>query len=239
LSIIFVVILAHTLNRKLFLPIRQITKTAVYLAGDDSASEGKDASVFFDTDRNDEIGSLSNALQKILLDSKNSRDNLSKALYDANHDGMTQMLNKRLYNSVVDSFRNRSSLCLIYFDVNNLKLMNDTLGHENGDYVIKAAADYLRTILGPNDMCFRMGGDEFLVILPDCSYRTIDSLVDNLEKECPIILSKPTDSVKCALSFGYAYAKGEYSYDELLAEAEENMYTKKAELKKQLQMPER
>ena len=239
MSGIFSIILLSDLNRKIFNPIRQITKTAVYLSGDDSAIEGKDASVFFETKRNDEIGTLSSALQKILLDSQSKRKNLSQALYDANHDGMTRMLNKRFYHSMEEKFRGCSSICLIYFDVNNLKLMNDTLGHENGDYVIMAAADYIRPFVGADDYCFRMGGDEFLMVMTECTFRSIDKFIESLEKESPIILSKPTDSVKCALSYGYAYAKGEYNYDELLTEAEENMYAKKAELKKQLQMPER
>ena len=239
LSLIFVLILITTLNRKLFRPIRQITSSAVYLSGDDNEAEGKDTSVFFDTNRNDEIGKLSQALQKILFEKENSREDLSKALYDANHDGMTHMLNRRCYHSMEQKFMSCSSICLIYFDVNNLKLMNDTLGHESGDYVITAAADYINSVLSPDDYCFRMGGDEFLMIMTDCTFRSIDAIMEKLQKDSPIILSKPSDSIKCALSYGYAYAKGEYNYNDILTEAEENMYEKKTALKKQLQMPDR
>ena len=63
--------------------------------------------------------------------------------------------------------------------------------------------------------------------------------MEKLDRESPIILSKPEDSVKCALSYGYAYSKGDRPYDELLAEAEENMYEKKNALKKQMNMPDR
>ncbi|HRR76169.1 MAG TPA: diguanylate cyclase [Ruminococcus sp.] len=236
---IFVTILITTLNRRIFRPIKQITSSAVYLSGDDNASEGKDASVFFDTNRSDEIGHLSKALQKILFEMNSSNENLSQALFDANHDGMTHMLNKRCYHSMEEMFRSGENICLIYFDVNNLKLMNDTLGHECGDYVITSAADYIRNFLGPNDHCFRMGGDEFLMVMTECTYRRIDSIVDKLENDSPIILSKPEEPIKCALSYGCAYAKGKYSYDELLAEAEENMYEKKTALKKLMNMPDR
>lgn len=236
---VFVVILITSLNRRVFRPIRQITNSAVYLSGDDKASDGKDASVFFDTNRKDEIGQLSTALQKILFEMNSSNENLSQALFDANHDGMTHMLNKRCYHSMEEMFRNGENIGLIYFDVNNLKLMNDTLGHESGDNVITSAAEYIRTFMGPNDHCFRMGGDEFLMVMTNCSFRSIDAIIDKLEKDSPKILSKPEESIKCALSYGYAYAKGKYSYDELVAEAEENMYEKKTALKKQMNMPDR
>jgi GGDEF domain-containing protein len=84
-----------------------------------------------------------------------------------------------------------------------------------------------------------MGGDEFLLVMTERSLREVDKIVDKLEKDSPLILSRESDSVKCSLSYGFAFAQGEYVYDELLAEAEENMYRKKAELKALLQMPDR
>ena len=235
----FVMWMVGFLNRQLFRPIQKITDAAVYLSGDDSASEGKDASVLLKTKRTDEIGRLSTVLQKIFFDKNTKEEHLSQALYDANHDGMTQHYNKRCYHSMEEGFRSCKPLCVIYFDVNNLKLMNDTLGHENGDYVIKQAADYIREIMGEGDYCFRMGGDEFLLVMTSCSFRAVESLMERLDADAPYILSHEEDSVKCALSYGYAISDENYSYEEALAKAEENMYLKKTELKELLQMPER
>lgn len=237
--LVFSLLMTASLNKKIFQPIKRITDSAVYLSGDDSVSEGRDASIIFNTKRTDEIGRLGKALQKILFDMNSGAEHLSQALYDANHDGMTQHLNKRCYHSMEESFRNCEQICVIYFDVNNLKLMNDTNGHESGDFVIKRAADYIRAFVGNGDYCFRMGGDEFLIVMTESSYRTVDKIMGQLDKDSPYILSRESDDVKCSLSYGCAFAKGEYSYDELLAEAEENMYEKKAELKKLLQMPDR
>ena len=239
LSILFSVILVFKLDHKLFRPIKQVTDSAVYLSGDDTAFDGREAAVMLDTKRKDDIGRLSTALQKIFFDMNSGAEHLSQALYDANHDGMTQHLNKRCYNSMIDTFRSCDSICVIYFDVNNLKLMNDTLGHDNGDRVIKRAADYIRGLMGEGDYCFRMGGDEFLLVMTDCTFRTADKTIALLDSDEPFMLSREDDEVKCALSYGCAFGKGEYSYDELLAEAEENMYVKKAELKEKLQMPDR
>ncbi len=236
-----VVVAVHLLylDHILFRPIRRLTDIVVYLAGDDNADSGKDASAMLNTKRRDEIGKLSMALQKIFFDMNTDAEHLSQALYDANHDGMTQHLNKRCYHSMEETFRECSPICAIYFDVNNLKLMNDTLGHESGDYVIKQAADYIREMLHDGDYCFRMGGDEFLVVMTACSFRTADRLMDRLEADAPHILSREEDSIKCALSFGFAYSAGDRTYEEVLTEAEENMYLKKTELKELLNMPER
>ena len=239
LSIAFSLFLIYRLDRKLFKPIKQITDSAVYLSGDDSVFDGKQAKIKFDTKRKDEVGRLSSALQKIFFDMNSGAEHLSQALYDANHDGMTQHLNKRCYHSMIETFRQSDSICVIYFDVNNLKLMNDTLGHENGDRVIKRGADYIRGLMKEGDYCFRMGGDEFLMVMTDCSFRDANRIIEKLDKDSPYLLSRDEDEVKCALSYGFAFGKGDYSYDDLLAEAEENMYSKKAELKDILNMPDR
>ena len=224
LSIIFTLILQISLNRKLFRPLRKITETADYLTGGVTSSEEEsDFSVMFDTNRRDEIGQLGAALQKVFFNMNSGAENLSRAIYDANHDGMTQHFNKRCYNSMKETFKKCDPICVIYFDVNNLK----------------KAADYIRGFIGSTDYCFRMGGDEFLLVMTECTYRSADRIMEKLEKDEPYILSREEDSIKCSLSYGCAYESGEYSYDELLAEAEANMYEKKTELKKLLQMPDR
>lgn len=239
LSFVFVFIMTVSLDSKVFRPLKRIADSAAYLSGDDSVSEGRDASIIFNNKRRDEIGMICVALQKIFFSMNTGAENLSQAIYDANHDGMTQHLNKRCYHSMEESFRKCEQLCVIYFDVNNLKLMNDTNGHESGDFVIKRAADYIRSFMGSGDYCFRMGGDEFLIVMTECTYRSADKIMRRLDSESPYILSRESDDVKCSLSYGCAFAKGVFSYEALLAEAEENMYEKKAELKKLLQMPDR
>ena len=84
-----------------------------------------------------------------------------------------------------------------------------------------------------------MGGDEFLLVVTNHSYRDIYSLINRLDSDCPVILSAETDSIKCSMAYGYAYEKSNYSYEKLLGEAEENMYRKKYEIKQQLNMPDR
>lgn len=237
-GIVFVLILNSYMKKKLFMPISSFIETARGFTGEKNNKIAINPENF-EENRDDEIGQLGKELKKMFVSINSSVEHLSKAVYDANHDGMTHTLNKRCYQNMKSVFKKCNSICIIYFDVNNLKLMNDTLGHENGDMVIKRAAEYIKNFTGQNDYCFRMGGDEFLMVMTDCTFRQIDDVIEKLEAEAPYILNSHSDPMKCALSFGYAYAKGEYSYDELLTEAEENMYTKKAVLKNLLNMPER
>lgn len=232
-------LLTHFINKEVFQPIRSFSKTALEFTGSVSSSGDMNLSDLFKTNKDNEIGHLGNAIKKMISDINNSTENLSNAIYEATHDGMTQVYNKRHYNNMYSNFKKCASLCVIYFDVNNLKLMNDTQGHDRGDYVIKQAAEYIRNFTGESALCFRMGGDEFLLILSECSFRDMDQVIEQLEQDSPILLSAESDVVTCALSYGYAYAKGSFSYEQLLAEAEENMYKKKAELKEKLHMPDR
>ncbi len=229
-------ILLLYLKKRLFRPMQRFTQAAESIVSDEHEGITADN---FSAERDDEIGQLGKALQKIFVDMSSGAENLSKAVYAANHDSMTQVLNKGSYTAMEGKFRSCGSVCVIYFDVNNLKLMNDTLGHEKGDQVIRSAAEYIRGLMTPADYCFRMGGDEFLMVMTECSYRAIDALAERLEADSPYILNPEEDKIHCALSYGYAYAKGEYSYDALLTEAEENMYAKKNELKALMQMPDR
>lgn len=227
------------IDREVFRPIKNFSRTALEFTG--SVTDGSDINrlEMFKTNKNNEIGSLGNAIKKMIYDINNSTENLSNAIFEATHDVMTQLFNKRHYDNVITNFKKRSSICAIYFDVNNLKLMNDTLGHEHGDHVIKTAAEYVRSFTGDSCFGFRVGGDEFLLIMVDCSFREINDVIEKLDNDSPVILSLQEDSIKCALAYGYAYAKGTYTYEKVLAEAEENMYKKKNELKDTLHMPDR
>lgn len=227
------------LRRKILIPIQNYASDLECFAGSDSKDNAEDIIKRFDTTRKDEIGRLSQSIVSLIDVIVHSRDDISTAIFDATHDGMTKTFNKRHYENKMPGFRNCSSILVIYFDVNNLKLINDTLGHERGDYVIKRAAEYISEISFSDSMCFRMGGDEFLLVAPNHSFKDMTSLVDRLEADCPVILSAETDSVKCSVAYGYAFAKGHYVYEDLLSEAEENMYRKKYEIKQQLNMPER
>jgi diguanylate cyclase (GGDEF)-like protein/PAS domain S-box-containing protein len=90
----------------------------------------------------------------------------------AMHDGLTGLPNRRLFmdrlrRSVAMSKRNGVRFAVLFIDLNDFKEINDTLGHEAGDHVLRTVAERLRQSLREVDTCARIGGDEFIVLLHD------------------------------------------------------------------------
>ncbi len=76
------------------------------------------------------------------------------------------LLNDRLAVSLARAKRNQEKICLMFLDLDNFKVINDTLGHEGGDLVLKEVAQRLKKALRQEDTVARMGGDEFVVVAP-------------------------------------------------------------------------
>ena len=71
-----------------------------------------------------------------------------------------------MHQAVLKARRDNSALAVIYFDLDKLKPVNDTYGHEVGDLLLKQVADRVQNSLRASDTVARVGGDEFVVILP-------------------------------------------------------------------------
>ena len=88
------------------------------------------------------------------------------------HDGLTGLPNRRLFSdrlavAMAHVKRNRRKLCVIILDLDKFKLVNDTLGHPVGDRLLQAAGERLSNILRMEDTVARIGGDEFMLLLPE------------------------------------------------------------------------
>ena len=117
------------------------------------------------------------------------------------------------------------------FDVNNLKKMNDTYGHEAGDKLIIKAADSFRKVVSNRVHAFRMGGDEFLVVACNVTSAETDAIKRRWEEELAR-LNTYDDGIKCVIAVGVVYADGDYDYDQLLKQADAAMYEDKKKKKK-------
>ena len=106
-----------------------------------------------------------------------SRDiSANKAIFDdycfrSKHDGLTGLLNRAAIKDALGLAIERNAAAaktgaVLMLDLDNFKLINDTLGHDIGDQTLQAVADGLRDVVGEHD-CARLGGDEFAVILPE------------------------------------------------------------------------
>jgi diguanylate cyclase (GGDEF)-like protein len=102
-------------------------------------------------------------------------------------DPLTGLYNRRFAEQRLAAEASRSQryghpLTVISFDLNNFKKINDQHGHPAGDEVLKTFADRLNSAIRVSDFAVRMGGDEFLVILPECTLGQMQSLLNRLAK---------------------------------------------------------
>ncbi len=150
-----------------------------------------------------------------------------RLIYENEHDHLTGLYNKGKYMERIEKkYPNKKSIAIYNFDVNNLKTMNDTYGHEAGDKLIIKAADSIRRVTGTGIHGYRMGGDEFLMVACDVSKAEADNLKIRWEQELER-LNALDDDINCVMAVGVAYGEGEYDLPALLAQADELMYEDK------------
>ncbi len=117
---------------------------------------------------------------------------------------------------------------LLYLDLDDFKHINDGLGHQYGDVLLKAISSSLRSIPGIEDTCYRMGGDEFVIIVPPKSYRSFDSIIENIKN----VFAKPwflkDADYYCTMSMGIVTFPDEgQSVEDLIKKADIAMYEAK------------
>ncbi|MBR3555306.1 MAG: GGDEF domain-containing protein [Oscillospiraceae bacterium] len=157
----------------------------------------------------------------------------SKSLkQEKERDGLTGLYNKGKFLSLKQTlFRNQSSLAVFNMDVNNLKYLNDNFGHEAGDKLIQKAAESLRRIEARNVIPFRVGGDEFIVVALHLRREEAEQLRADWEVGLRE-LNRPDDGIHCVIACGMAYGEEGYDLEELMAEADREMYEDKKAKKK-------
>jgi diguanylate cyclase (GGDEF)-like protein len=149
----------------------------------------------------------------------------------AMHDALTGLPNRtllsdRLRQSLVTAMRNKERLALMYIDLDEFKPINDTHGHAIGDLLLKEAANRIRNCIRESDTVARMGGDEFMVLLPVIG---IERDAQSVAEKIRIALNEPFIfggvSLRISASTGIAIYP-EHGGDEhtLLKHADEAMY---------------
>lgn len=152
----------------------------------------------------------------------------------AHYDNLTTVCNRGYGLALLDqqiksAKRNKSSLLLIYIDLDDFKKINDAFGHKEGDKVLRNISQMFVDNLREIDIVVRIGGDEFLLILPDSSM-----------KDAPIIKEKLNGALnkmnkKSAKNYGISFTSGFSCYDpkdpqsmdELIYLADKRMYKEK------------
>jgi diguanylate cyclase (GGDEF)-like protein len=133
-------------------------------------------------------------------------------------------IEQRLEDEIARSQRHGRPLSVIMFDLDEFKQVNDTYGHIAGDALLKAFADRLSRATRGSDAAGRYGGDEFLVVLPECKPENVQAVLKRLEGISANIEGR---NLLLELSAGWAQLLPGESAKELLARADAELYANK------------
>lgn len=129
-----------------------------------------------------------------------------------------------------DSERKNRPYCIAMADMDHFKEINDLYGHSNGDLVLKAFAQLAKSSLRSSDVCFRYGGEEFVILLPETNLDDGFAVAERLRQAWGNTAVTLTDcqSVHSTLSIGLAqYPTGGSSYEQLLQASDKLLYVAK------------
>jgi two-component system cell cycle response regulator len=165
------------------------------------------------------------------------RDKVQHSIELALVDPLTGLNNRRFLENhlatVLEAARARSKpVSLMILDIDHFKRVNDSYGHDCGDEVLKAFADRMRRIIRGGDLLCRLGGEEFVIVMPNVSLDTASRIAERaraaVEEELFVV-----DAAGCAIpvtvSIGLAQSRSEAGADELYRRADQALYRSKSE----------
>ena len=151
----------------------------------------------------------------------------SELIYQSYHDHLTGFYNRRFFEEELvrrDTITN-FPLSIIMCDVNGLKLINDSFGHDYGDKLLIKTAESIKQACRANDVISRIGGDEFAVLLPNTDAEEIVQIANNMKQ---LASKEKVENIELSISFGYDTKTSEkQKVSEVLANAENHMYSHK------------
>jgi diguanylate cyclase (GGDEF)-like protein len=145
-------------------------------------------------------------------------------------DQLTGLLNRQALASRVTELEhqaglNGESVCFVAADIDGFKRINDTYGHDRGDAVLRATAYELRKALRSFELIYRLGGEEFLVVLPGAE---IEQGLQAAERMRRHLLQARPDGLELTMSFGVSAAAGKAAaYEPLFRAADAALYEAK------------
>jgi len=145
------------------------------------------------------------------------------------HDSLTDLYNRTYFEEKMRLLENGDStpVGIIVCDVNGLKLVNDSLGHGAGDKLLRLTASLIKMSFREEDLIFRIGGDEFAIILPKSELPVVEQACNRIRKSVERY-NVENEEFPLSLSMGFAVSeKTNVNLDKVFKEADDGMYRQK------------
>lgn len=216
------------LTRRIVKPLRELNSAAMKIADGD-------LSISLSCKSNDEVGTLANSFQETVSHLQKYVNYINGLAY---RDTMTGVKNKTAYDDVIKTIESKMIIsklkfAIIVFDVNGLKQVNDSYGHEVGDSLI---IDACRIICGvfKKSSVYRIGGDEFVAIIEDADVDICQALLEQLDKNIDENNIKSNKPYQISIARGIATYNSDIDliFSDVFKRADESMYRNKAKTKK-------
>jgi diguanylate cyclase (GGDEF)-like protein len=152
---------------------------------------------------------------------------LNEREFQASTDPLTGLLNRRMLENHARALRlQQRQFTVAMGDLDLFKKLNDTHGHDTGDRALRAFSGVLRATLRDEDLAGRYGGEEFLILLPDCAPAAAHAVLERVRLDLgPTILQGGLPSF--TVSFGVAADDPDVPLDEIVARADTALYQAK------------
>jgi diguanylate cyclase (GGDEF)-like protein len=152
----------------------------------------------------------------------------SKLILQGNHDHLTGLYNRLYFDEETKRLNNSRQfpISVIMTDVDNLKRVNDNLGHEKGDQVLINIAEIFNKVFRKEDIVARLGGDEFAVLLPETNLHSLKRIVKRFNTEVSLF-NRVHPELPIQISLGFCRAHKNNKIEECLKKADELMYLEK------------
>lgn len=153
--------------------------------------------------------------------------------YISKHDSLTGILNRlSLYNKleyiIVNSKRNKKNFAVLFLDLDHFKEVNDTLGHDIGDLLLKDVVSRIKSCIRESDIFARIGGDEFVIILTDVDESYISKIASTIISILKTPFNIKENNIEISTSIGIStYPKDSDDVNRLLKYADLAMYETK------------
>ncbi|TPE54327.1 diguanylate cyclase [Maribrevibacterium harenarium] len=181
------------------------------------------------------ISQLKHKVNKMEQDASHLRSKMQQKIAEAMTDELTKLPNRASYQEAVMTLctsarASQTPLCLAVLDIDRFKSINDTWGHLAGDKVLRLVPRQAQTALRKQDVLFRYGGEEFVLLLPALSLEQALATAERVRaavEQTPFNMNG--EPVSITISIGVSLFDGNESSEELFARADKNLYRAKTE----------
>jgi diguanylate cyclase (GGDEF)-like protein len=148
--------------------------------------------------------------------------------YLGTHDVMTGLYNRAFFEETLHKLeaQRRDPVSFIIVDLNNLKPVNDVFGHNTGDKLIRRAAEVLTASVGNRYVTARIGGDEFIVIMPGAKLNEAEEMMERIHS-LVMVNNQYYRDPELSLSLGAAVSESGLSLEKVISNADNEMYKNK------------